>query len=92
MKDIPGYEGYYAITQEGQVWSYRNKKFLSSFEQHGYYWVNLSVGRQSKRVSIHRLVALTYLPNPNNWPIVDHIDRDRHIIIVSKICAGLLLK
>lgn len=29
-------------------------------------------------MSIHRLVALTYLPNPNNWPMVDHIDRNRH--------------
>lgn len=27
---------------------------------------------------IHRLVALTYLPNPNNWPIVDYIDRNPH--------------
>ena len=28
MKDIKNYEGLYAITEDGQVWSYRSKKFL----------------------------------------------------------------
>lgn len=29
MKDIKGYEGLYAITEDGQVWSYRRKKYLA---------------------------------------------------------------
>ena len=28
MKDIKGYEGLYAVTEDGQIWSYRSKKFL----------------------------------------------------------------
>jgi hypothetical protein len=28
MKDIKGYEGEYAVTEEGQVWSYKRKRFL----------------------------------------------------------------
>ena len=29
MKDIKGYEGQYAITKDGRVWSYKTEKFLS---------------------------------------------------------------
>lgn len=77
MKDIPGYEGHYAITEEGQVWSYKAKKFLSPIlATNGYYGINLSLNGVSRRYRIHRLVALTYIPNPNNWPVVDHIDRN----------------
>ena len=78
MKDIPNYEGHYAITEEGQVWSYKSEKFLALFDVRGYYQVNLIKNGIRKRAPIHRLVALTYLPNPNNWPMVDHIDRNTH--------------
>ena len=75
MKDIPGFKGRYAITEDGQVWSYYSKKFLNTWKnKSGYYEVNLGGGNQ--RFRIHRLVALTYIPNPNNLPIVDHIDRN----------------
>ncbi len=78
MKDIPNYEGYYAITEDGWVWSYNKEDFLIPFDSKGYYQVNLMKDGIRKRMSIHRLVALTYLPNPNNWPMVDHIDRNPH--------------
>ena len=29
MKDIKGYEGLYAVTEDGKVWSYKSKKFLA---------------------------------------------------------------
>ena len=42
MKDIPGYEGYYAITEDGQVWSYYKRNFLALIlDTKGYYVVNL---------------------------------------------------
>ena len=78
MKDIPGYEGHYAITEDGQVWSYYKKNFLTLIlDTKGYYVVNLLKKGEQKRQRVHRLVALTYIPNPNNYPIVDHIDRNR---------------
>ena len=43
----------------------------------GYYAVNLSKNNQRKRWTIHRLVALTYIPNENNYPMIDHIDRNK---------------
>jgi len=33
---------------------------------------------KGKRYSVHRLVAETFIPNPNNLPLVDHLDRCRH--------------
>jgi hypothetical protein len=32
MRDIPGYEGLYAVTEDGKVWSYKFKKFLAPFD------------------------------------------------------------
>lgn len=77
MKDIKGYEGLYGITSCGRVWSYRAKKFLSpTMATNGYYIITL-YGEKRKNAYIHRLVAEAYLPNPNNYDTVDHIDGDK---------------
>ena len=78
MKDIKNYEGLYAITSCGKVWSYRRKKFLkSATEKNGYLRVDLSKDGEGKSFLIHRLVAEAYIPNPNNYETVDHIDFDK---------------
>ena len=72
MKDIPGYEGLYAATSCGKIWSYRRKQFLKGRNNgSGYLKVYLS---KRKSFAIHRLVAMTYLDNPNNLSDVNHID------------------
>lgn len=77
MKDIQGYEGLYAITDQGQVWSYRKKKFLTPRLKHGYYQVHLT-DRDGKLIdyAIHRLVAQAFIPNPENKPTVNHKDEN----------------
>lgn len=77
MKDIKNYEGLYAITSYGKVWSYRSKKFLKPYVNKGYLQVALSKDKESKNFYIHRLVAEAYIPNPNNYDTVDHIDFDK---------------
>lgn len=75
MVDIKGYKGLYAVTSCGKVWSYRKKKFLKpDTGKRGYQRVSLSKQGEIKRFLVHRLVAEAYIPNPNNYDTVDHID------------------
>ena len=75
MKDIKGYEGLYAITSCGKVWSYRRKKFLKpSISVDGYLRVQLKNKENIKTIEIHRLVAEAYIPNPEGKKTVNHID------------------
>lgn len=75
MKDIEGYESQYAVTEEGQVWSYKTKKFLKPVtKKDGYLQVSLFKNGKAKTYLVHRLMAQTYLSNPNNLPEVHHID------------------
>ena len=78
MKDIKNYEGLYAITPEGEVWSYKRKKFLKpGVNRYGYLYVNLWKDGKVKTYSLHRLVAEAFIPNPENLPQVDHIDGNK---------------
>ena len=78
MKDIIGYEGLYAVTSCGKVWSYKSKKFLKPGKRRdGYLHVSLYKGGEGKLYYIHRLVAEAYLPNPNGLQQVNHKDENR---------------
>ena len=73
MKDILNYEGLYAITSCGKVWSYRSQKFLKSRKNNeGYLHVDLYKDGKRKSYLIHRLVAEVYIPNPENKTDVNH--------------------
>lgn len=76
MKDILGYEGLYAIDEEGDVWSYISDRYLKHhLNAYGYYVVDLYKDKIGKTTKIHRLVAEAYIPNPDNKSHVDHINR-----------------
>ena len=78
MKDVVGYERLYAVTSCGKVWSYKRKKFLKPRDNgHGYLYVCLCKDGQRKWCRVHRLVAQTYLPNPENLPQVNHKDENK---------------
>ena len=78
MKDIVGYEGLYAVTPEGEVWSYRNERFLKpKHGVKGYLFVTLCKDGKEKNYKIHRLVAEAYLPNPDNLPQINHKDENK---------------
>ena len=73
MRDVKGYEGLYAITSCGKVWSYRRKKFLTQIpDKDGYMKVNLYKDDKMKTFLVHRLVAIAYIPNSDNLPEVNH--------------------
>ena len=78
MKDIKNYEGLYAVTPEGEVYSYKSKKFLKPGVNHkGYLFVNLCKNGKVKCCRVHRLIAMAYLPNPENLPQVNHKDENK---------------
>lgn len=79
MKDIKGFEGFYAATEDGRVWSYRRKKFINAtINNTGYYTVSLCVNSTRKTFLLHRLMAETFLNNPENYPIVNHKDENKY--------------
>ena len=77
MKKIEGFPDY-SITEDGRVWSHKTKKWLKPrLNTRKYKFVSLCKNREVKQKTVHRLVAETYLPNPENRPEVDHIDGNK---------------
>ena len=73
--DIIGYENY-LIYEDGRVFGKKRNKFLKPITNRGgYKYISLYKGSKHKRIDIHRLVAKHYIPNPENKPCVDHINR-----------------
>ena len=77
-KDIPGYEGFYEVSNFGRVKSLHLKpKILNpKAPSHRYKRVSLSVGGVKKQHSVHRLVLLAFI-GPSNLQ-VNHIDGDKN--------------
>lgn len=75
-KDVKGHEGLYQVSNCGNVYSYRYKKqmHLSVSYSNSYALVNLYKNGKQKTKGVHRLVAEAFIPNPNDLPIVNHID------------------
>ena len=73
FKDIPGYEGIYQVSNLGNVKSFKYNKekiFKLSKNGSGYYYVGLS--GMKIPIGIHKLVAMVFVPNPNNYKVVNH--------------------
>jgi hypothetical protein len=69
-----------AITVDGVMRHYKGKILSTTPNKHrGYVAVKLSDSnrRISEVIDVHRLVALHFLPNPNNLPVVNHRDCKR---------------
>ena len=77
-KDIPNYYGIYQASNFGRI---RNAKTLSIRKpiNYGlYYTIELSNNGKKKLFLVHRLVAITFLPNPLNKREINHIDGNKH--------------
>lgn len=74
LEDFPNY----VIYSDGRIWSNASNIFMSLSKTSEGYLGTILTNKNGKRVSIkiHRLVALAFLPNPNNYQYVNHKDED----------------
>lgn len=91
LQDIPGYEGIYAASGDGRIWSYPRSWtsgngvrrshpgfFLKGdVGRLGYVRVTLHSPNGRHRFLVHRLVAMAWHPNPNALPHTNHIDGNK---------------
>ena len=87
-KDVQGYEGLYQVSNMGRVKSlgrfvdrlasghcWQKERILKLHKKHnGYLGVILLKDGKAKNFKVHRLVALAFIPNPENKTEVDHIN------------------
>ena len=88
-KEIEGYRGKYIITDTGKVYNNYTGVLMKTRLIAGYPHVGLRVydGKSSiqKLFKVHRLVAKYFIPNPNSYPIVNHIDGNKLNANVSNL-------
>ena len=77
---IPDYDNY-TIYENGDVYSKIRRggggKIKHTLGLNGYYCVSLTKNSLSKNFLVHRLLGICFIPNPENKPMIDHIDRVR---------------
>lgn len=89
-KDIKHYEGWYQVSNKERVKSLQreiifssgsvrlqNSKLLKPRIANGYLGVTLTKNSMAKTISVHRLVAESFIPNPKNKPHVNHKDGNK---------------
>lgn len=66
---------HYLVSDSGEVYSIKSKRILrANVGKLGYGYYVFSVGKERHTVKAHKLVAMAFVPNPNNKPCIDHIN------------------
>jgi hypothetical protein len=75
-KDLVDYPSY-QISNDGLVMNKKSGRILKQFpDKDGYYRIGLYNNKKLKTEIIHRLLAKAFIPNPDNLPVIDHVDRN----------------
>ena len=74
--EVIGYPNY-LIYPDGKVQNKKTKRYIKKSDSAGYDKVGLCVDRKTINCKVHRLLAIHYIPNPDNTPCVDHINGNK---------------
>lgn len=84
-KDVIGYEGLYQVSNFGNIRALNYRKCkgkvinLKNFDNgYGYHIVNMHKNGKHRSEKVHRLVAISFLNNPDDLPLVNHINGIRN--------------
>lgn len=86
-KQVTNYNDYY-INKDGTIISFKRKsihKLKTSIDRNGYVRIHLLKNGIRKSYLLHRLVAQTFIPNPNNLPEINHKDENKQNNCVNNL-------
>ena len=86
-RDLPELQGEYQVSNYGRVKRVKGAERLVKLttQRNGYVYVTLSFANTSKCFKTSRLVAKAFIPNPNNYEEVDHLNADKQNNSVSNL-------
>lgn len=77
-KDVNGYVGLYKVSNTGKILSMKKGKEMTlHVDVYGYHIATLYKDKKHKTHKVHRLVAIAFIPNPNEYPSVNHKDENK---------------
>ena len=74
IQDLP--TDTYLINELGMIKNKKTERILKTrIGANGYRTLTITINRKVYSRRIHRLIAIAFIPNPNNYPMIDHINR-----------------
>ena len=85
-KDILGFGGEYAISRDGRIMKKRTGKLLKHTFHHKGEYIRICHNGVTKMLYVSRLIAEAFIPNPDNKPIVGHLDGNKLNNDITNLC------
>lgn len=85
VKEITLYGRKFTITTTAKIYRSNGKELKQYSSRNGYPYVEISDGVKRRKHRMHRLVAQTFIPNPDNLPQVNHIDGNTNNNVVTNL-------